>query len=210
MVASPRHGCVTLIVTVWRVTCRTNPAARHTRPGVHLRKASVTMETTMTTISIGVLQLLGLPRMAQGRPLITRLSQTKVWSLLSCSIELYLFFKIISKPLCSLKALANGPNIVGQQHPSLLGPTMLCLVASVCMEPQQCCHLLALVAYSLKPVKLLGLCKRTQHCWPTTPNNVGCCWHLLRPFAWALNLPVFAFISSFLSVFIYTEDSLPS
>ena len=24
-------------------------------------------------------------------------------------------------------------------------------------------------------------CKRTQHCWPTTPNNVGC--YLLRPFA---------------------------
>ena len=37
-------------------------------------------------------------------------------------------------------------------------------VASVCMEPQQCRHLLALtVAYSLKPVKLLGPCKRTQH-----------------------------------------------
>ena len=32
--------------------------------------------------------------------------------------------------------------------------------------------MLALVAYSLKPVKLLGPCKRTQHCWPTTPNNV--------------------------------------
>ena len=49
-----------------------------------------------------------------------------------------------------------------------------------------CWHLLALVAYSLKPVKLLGSCKRTQHCWPTSPNNVGSCWHLLRPFAWAL------------------------
>ena len=24
-------------------------------------------------------------------------------------------------------------------------------------------------------------CKRTQHCWPTTPNNVGS--HMLRPFA---------------------------
>ena len=50
---------------------------------------------------------------------------------------------------------------------------MLWLVASVCMEPQQCWHLLALVAYSLKPVKLLGSCKRTQLCWPTTPNIVG-------------------------------------
>ena len=37
-------------------------------------------------------------------------------------------------------------------------------VASVCMESQQYWHLLALVAYSLKPVKLLGPCKRTQHC----------------------------------------------
>ena len=85
-----------------------------------------------------------------------------------------------------LKAHANGPNIVGQQHPTLLGPTMLWLVASVCMEPQQCWLLLALVAYSLKPVKLLGPCKRTQHCWPTTPNSVESCWHLLSPFAWAL------------------------
>ena len=24
-------------------------------------------------------------------------------------------------------------------------------------------------------------CKRTQHCWPTTPNTVGC--YMLRPFA---------------------------
>ena len=29
-------------------------------------------------------------------------------------------------------------------------------IASVCMKPQQCWHLLAFVAYSLKPVKLLG------------------------------------------------------
>ena len=56
------------------------------------------------------------------------------------------------------------------------------------METQQCWHLLALVAYSLKPVKLLGPCKRTQHCWPTTPNNIGSCWHLLGPFAWAFKV----------------------
>ena len=62
---------------------------------------------------------------------------------------------------------------------------MLWLVASVCMEPQQCWHLLALVAYSLKPVKLLGPCKRTQYCWPKTPDNVGSRWYLLGPFAWA-------------------------
>ena len=48
--------------------------------------------------------------------------------------------------------------------------------------------MLALVAYSLKPVKLLGPCKRTQHCWPTTPNNVGSCWHLLCPFAWVFKV----------------------
>ena len=69
---------------------------------------------------------------------------------------------------------ANGRNIVAlrfaghrtiemlglvgpmQTDPTLLGPTMLWLVAFVCMEPQQCWHLLALVAYSLKQVKLLA------------------------------------------------------
>ena len=60
-------------------------------------------------------------------------------------------------------------------------------VASVCMEPHQCLHLLALVAYSLKPVKFFGPCKRTQHCWPKTPNITQQCCDLLRPFAWALN-----------------------
>ena len=47
--------------------------------------------------------------------------------------------------------------------------------------------MLALVACSLKPVKLLRPCKRTQHFWLTTPNNVRSCWHLLRPFAWAFS-----------------------
>ena len=44
-------------------------------------------------------------------------------------------------------------------------------------------------------VGLKAPCKRTQHCWPTTPNIVGCymlrpfahlvacCWELLHPFA---------------------------
>ena len=59
-------------------------------------------------------------------------------------------------------------------------------VASVCMEPQQCWHLLTLVAYSLIPVKLLGPCKRMQDCWPTTPNNTQQCCDLLRPFSWFL------------------------
>ena len=52
-------------------------------------------------------------------------------------------------------------------------------VESVCMEPQQCWHLFALVAYSLKPVKRLGPCKQTQHCWPTT--RLQQCCDLLRP-----------------------------
>ena len=56
---------------------------------------------------------------------------------------------------------------------------------SVCMGPQYSWHLLALVAYSLKPVELLGPCKRTQHCWPKTSNNMQQCCDLLRPFAWA-------------------------
>ena len=56
---------------------------------------------------------------------------------------------------------------------------------------KQCWHLLALVAYSLKPVKLLGPCKRTQHCWA---NNTQKCWEflalvVLRPIANGRNKP---------------------
>ena len=55
-----------------------------------------------------------------------------------------------------LKLQANGRNIVGQQHATLLGPKCcVCLHGTTTM--------LALVAYSLKRVKLLGPCKRTQH-----------------------------------------------
>ena len=48
-------------------------------------------------------------------------------------------------------------------------------------HPVACCWmLLRVVAQSLKPVKLLAPCKRTQHCWLTTPNIVGnCCARLL-------------------------------
>ena len=43
-------------------------------------------------------------------------------------------------------------------------------------HPVACCWmLLRVVAQSLKPVKLLAPCKRTQHCWLTTPNIVGSC-----------------------------------
>ena len=78
-----------------------------------------------------------------------------------------------------VKAHANGRNIVGRQHAKLLGPTC----CAVCVEPQQCWHLLVLVGCSLKPLKLLDPYKRTQPCWPTTHNDVAC--DLLRPFAWA-------------------------
>ena len=50
-------------------------------------------------------------------------------------------------------------------------------VVSVCTP---CCMLLvccwAVVKQSLKPVKLLALFKRMQHCWPAPPNIVvSCC-----------------------------------
>ena len=39
-----------------------------------------------------------------------------------------------------------------------------------------CCVLLGVVKQSLKPVKLLALFKRMQHCWPAPPNIfVSCC-----------------------------------
>ena len=88
--------------------------------------------------------------------------------------------KLISKTSPCIKAHANGPNIVGPNNVvaycvRLHGTTtMLALVGTCC------------VYSSLKPVKRLGPCKRTQHCWPTTRNNVGSCWHLLRLFAWAI------------------------
>ena len=77
-----------------------------------------------------------------------------------------------------LKARANGRNIVGQQHAILLGPTC-------CVRLHGATTMLVLVAYSLKPVKFLGPCKRTQHCWPATRNIVGP--NMLRPFAWNHN-----------------------
>ena len=74
-----------------------------------------------------------------------------------------------------IKPQANGPNIVGPNN-----------VVTCCVRLHGTTTMLALVAYSLKPVKRLSPCKRTQHCWPTTPNNVGNCWHLVHPFAWVL------------------------
>ena len=77
-----------------------------------------------------------------------------------------------------VKAHVNGHNIVDQQHSTLLGPTC-------CVRLHGTTTMLALVAYSLKPVKLLSPCKRTQHYWPknpTTRNNVvTCCVRLHGP-----------------------------
>ena len=68
----------------------------------------------------------------------------------------------------SLKAHANGRNIVGEQHATLLDPTCYVLV-----HLHGTTTMLAFVAYSVKPVKLLGPYKRTKHCWRTTRNIVG-------------------------------------
>ena len=78
--------------------------------------------------------------------------------------------------------LANNTRNCWDQH-----------VASICMEPQQCWHLLALIAYSLKPVKLLGPYKRTQHCWQTTRNNVVTCYVLLHGLLAAAQYPQFSY-----------------
>ena len=49
------------------------------------------------------------------------------------------------------------------------------------VHPVTCCWvLLGVVAQSLILVKRLGTCKRTQHCWPATPNIVGC--YMVHPF----------------------------
>ena len=77
------------------------------------------------------------------------------WKCLHCYRK-KLFIDMTLRPMqTDATLLANNKQHCWAQH-----------VASVCIEPQQCWHLLALVAYSLKPVKLLGPCKRTQHCWP--------------------------------------------
>ena len=94
------------------------------------------------------------------------------------------------------KFTAKGP-CKRTQHcwpttPNIVGPNN---VVTCCVRLHGTTTMLALVAYSLKPVKLLGPCKRTQHCWSTTPNIVGSCWHLLRPFAWALTLLIMLIIS---------------
>ena len=66
--------------------------------------------------------------------------------------------------------------------------------------------MLALVGYSLKPVKLLGPCKRTQHCWPTTPNNVECCWLWLA--VWCKIQEIYIF--TFNKIYLYSRHHFTS
>ena len=89
---------------------------------------------------------------------------------------------------CSL--LANNTQHCWPTTPNIVGPNN---VVTCCVHLHATTTMLALVAFSLKPVKLLGprkwtrcslLANNTQHCWPTTPNIVGpnnvvtCCVHL--------------------------------
>ena len=64
--------------------------------------------------------------------------------------------------------------IVGQQLSTLLEVT--CCVLWYTMLHVVVCCMLGVVKQSLKPVKLLALLKRMQHCWPAPPNIVvSCC-----------------------------------
>ena len=51
----------------------------------------------------------------------------------------------------------------------------LLYVASVCTPVACCCVLLGVVAQSLKPIRLLATCKRTQQLPTLLANNVGSC-----------------------------------
>ena len=62
-------------------------------------------------------------------------------------------------------------------HDALQVPTLLGVVASVC-TPQPTCTQQLPTSVCTQPK---AACKRTQHCWPTTPNIVAC--YILRPFA---------------------------
>ena len=57
---------------------------------------------------------------------------------------------------------ANGRNIVGCY-----------MLRPFAHSVASCWMLLRVVAESLKQVKLFAPCKRTQHCWLTTPDKVG-------------------------------------
>ena len=86
-----------------------------------------------------------------------------------------------------IKAHANGRNIVGQQVPTLLGPTCCVRLHSMLALVASCWHLLDVVGWCLKLVKHLaqqvptfllfcGHRSEAQHCWVRLhriPNNVG-------------------------------------
>ena len=71
-----------------------------------------------------------------------------------------------------------------------------------------------LVSWPLSEREAKALCKRTQHCWPTTPNivrcymlrpfahPVACCWMLLRVVAQSLK-PVKLFSQQLLTVLLF-------
>ena len=105
-----------------------------------------------------------------------------VFGLTAHILEVVLHFLVLLSNLNQCPERIQKPRPMQTDATLLANNTQHCWaqhVASVCMEPQQCWHLLALVAYSLKPIKRLGLCKRTQHCSPETRNNVMTCCVLL-------------------------------
>ena len=93
-----------------------------------------------------------------------------------------------------LKPQANGRSIVGQQLPTLLDVT--CCVR---LHTGPCCMLLGVVAQSLKVVKLLATCKRTQQL-PTLLGQQS--RELLRLFAHSL-------IDQWVSIFLPREKQPP-
>ena len=78
----------------------------------------------------------------------TLISRCRKWSLKFVTID------TISNNVVThiaVKAHANRPNIVGQQQPNIVGPNN---VVTCCVRLHGITTLLALVEYSLKPVKL--------------------------------------------------------
>ena len=95
---------------------------------------------------------------AQQRPADLSLDRTEDW------VQAIVLVNV------SIGLRANGCNLCWPTIPNFVGCYMLCSFA----HPVACCWmLLRVVAQSLKPVKLFATCKRTQHCWLTTPNIAG-------------------------------------
>ena len=60
------------------------------------------------------------------------------------------------------KPCANGRNIADQQLPTLMDVTCCVRKHTLLHVVASCCVLLGVIVQSLKPVKLLAICKRTQ------------------------------------------------